>query len=118
MMSERLHAHLESIRRAASNAVDFMAGMSLESFVQDPKTQAATAMCLVVIGESASKIAADAPDFIASHPDLPWDQMRGLRNRIVHGYDTLNVPVIWSTVTVFVPKLLSAIAAETRPPDR
>jgi uncharacterized protein with HEPN domain len=114
-MTDRLTTHLESMRTAAFKAVDFMAGMPLQAFMEDAKTQAATAMCLVIIGEAANKISADAPDFVAGHPDWPWSQVRGLRNRIVHGYDTLDVPVIWSTVTDFVPHLLSAIVAEIGP---
>jgi uncharacterized protein with HEPN domain len=44
------------------------------------------------------------------HPDWPWSQIRWLRNRIVHGYDTLDLPIIWSTVTDFLPQLLAAIS--------
>ena len=111
-MSDRLVTHLESIRRAAANPIDFTALMSLEVFMADAKTQAATAMCLVVIGEGANKILIEAPDFVAARPAWPWEQMRGMRNRIAHGYDTLNLPVIWSTVTEFVPDLLAAVVAE------
>jgi uncharacterized protein with HEPN domain len=110
-MTDRLATHLESIRRAASNAIDFTDGMSLDVFMEDAKTQAAAAMCLIVIGESASRILVDAPDFVATRPAWPWEQMRGMRNRIAHGYDTLNLPIIWSTVTEFVPGLLSAVVA-------
>ncbi|MBK8083364.1 MAG: DUF86 domain-containing protein [Devosia sp.] len=41
--------------------------------------------------------------------------MRGLRNRIVHSYDTLDLPVVWSTVTDFLPSLLSAISKAESP---
>lgn len=117
-MNARLVAHLETMRTAAINAIAFIDGMSLGDFQLDSKTQAATAMCLAVIGESANKLAADDPEFVAAHSHWPWDQVRGLRNRIVHSYDTLDLPIIWSTVTDFLPVLLSEITAAiaTLPP--
>jgi uncharacterized protein with HEPN domain len=112
-MNERLPPHLDSMRRAASDAIAFVNGMSLEEFTGDKKTQAAAAMCLAIVGESANKLAAEAPEFVAAHPDWAWDQIRGLRNRIVHSYDTLDLPIIWSTVNDFLPLLLTAVAEAT-----
>ncbi len=66
-------------------------------------------MCLIVVGEGANNIALRAPDFIAAHPDWPWEKIRGLRNRIVHGYDQLEPSIIWSTVADYLPTLLAAI---------
>ena len=57
-MNERLPPHLDSMRRAASDAIAFVNGMSLEEFTGDKKTQAAAAMCLAIVGESANKLAA------------------------------------------------------------
>lgn len=110
-MAERLASHLDSMKRAAADAIAFMDGMSLDAFLLDAKAQAAVAMCLIVIGEAANNLALGAPDFVEAHPDWSWDQMRGLRNRIAHGYDTLEPSVIWSTVNDYVPRLLSAIDA-------
>ncbi len=114
-MAERLTSHLDGMKTAAANAVAFLDGMPLDLFVADPKTQSAVAMCLALVGEAANRIAADSPEFIAAHPQWPWDQMRGLRNRIVHSYDTLDLPVVWSTVTDFLPSLLSAISKAESP---
>lgn len=111
MTNDRIAPHLEGMKRATANAISFMNGMSLGEFARDAKTQAATAMCLAIVGEVANRLAVDVPEFVAAHHDWPWDQIRGLRNRIVHSYDTLDVPVIWSTVTDFLPQLLSAISA-------
>lgn len=110
-MDDRLSTYLESMHRAATRAISFMEGQSLAAFLQDEKTQAAVSMSLIVIGEGANSIAMRVPDFVAEHPDWPWDRIRGLRNRIAHGYDALELSVIWSTVVDYLPTLISAIEA-------
>lgn len=112
-MNERLDAHLESMRKAAANAIFFMDGMTLDAFLLDAKSQAATAMCLAIIGESANRLSADAPEFVATHPDWPWDQIRGLRNRIVHSYETLDVPIIWSTARFPAQTIIRSIRRDS-----
>jgi uncharacterized protein with HEPN domain len=49
------------------------------------------------------------PDFVTSIPDLPWRGMRGMRNRVAHGYFDLNLDVIWDTVGSVLPALLDQI---------
>jgi uncharacterized protein with HEPN domain len=107
MIDERIVAHLESMRDAARKAVSLAESMSYDRFLDDPNAQAATAMFLIVVGEAAVKIMQTAPSFASSHDGLPWEQMRGLRNRIVHDYETLHVPTIWATARESLPALLS-----------
>jgi uncharacterized protein with HEPN domain len=112
MINLRLAVLLDSMRGAAMKAISVASAFSEEQFQQDENAQAATAMFLVVLGETAAKVISQQfPDFVAAHPDWPWDLMRGLRNRIVHSYDTLNVPTIWATATESVPKLVADIDA-------
>ena len=66
-------------------------------------------MFLIVIGEAAAKISQISPEFAAAHQSLPWDRMRGLRNRIVHDYETLHLPTIWATATESLPLLITEI---------
>ena len=109
MSDERIIAHLQSMRNAAARASSIVDGISYEQFLNDPNAQAATAMFLIVIGEAATKIAQLSQSFVATHDKLPWEQMRGLRNRIVHDYETLHVPTIWATARQSLPALLSEI---------
>lgn len=111
MTDERLALHLESMSNAATNAVALVGRLTYDDFASDPEAQAATAMFLILIGEAAAKIAQLSPQFVASHPALPWERMRGLRNRIVHDYETLHLPTIWSTAKESLPALLSEIDA-------
>ena len=110
MIDERVSLHLASMQKAATNALSIVEGISYDDFASDQTKQAATAMFLIVIGEAAAKISQVSPEFVASHQTLPWERMRGLRNRIVHDYETLHLPTIWATATESLPPLVSAIA--------
>ncbi len=44
-------------------------------------------------------------DFIAAHPTIPWRSMRGMRNRIAHGYFDVNLDVVWDTLQTALPDL-------------
>lgn len=79
--------------------------MAKEDFLADRKTQQAVMLNLIVLGEAATKIAVEAPEFAAAHPDLPWQQMRGMRNRMAHGYFAVNLDLVWETVKVSLPEL-------------
>ena len=52
------------------------------------------------------------PDFAALHPETPWRNMRGMRNRIAHGYFDINLEVVWQTVQTALPDLLMNLPSE------
>jgi uncharacterized protein with HEPN domain len=102
---------LDHIQRAATDASDFIEGMSKDDFLTDRRTQNAVVMCLIVIGEAATKLMDRHPDFAVSHPDVPWRSMRGMRNRIAHGYFDIDFDVVWETVETALPVLLEHLPA-------
>ncbi len=106
MTLDRLSDYLEHIRQAASDACSFAQDMDQDAFLGDRRTQQAVVMSLVIIGEAASKLMDQHPDFAAAHPDVPWRSMRGMRNRIAHAYFDINLVVVWETVRVALPDLL------------
>jgi uncharacterized protein with HEPN domain len=63
-------------------------------------------MSLIIIGEAATKVADTYPQFAETHPQVPWRSMRGMRNRIAHGYFDINLEIVWETVQSALPKLL------------
>jgi uncharacterized protein with HEPN domain len=68
-------------------------------------------MNLVIIGEAATKLLQDHSDFLDAHPDVPWKNMKGMRNRIAHGYFEINVDMVWETVQSALPGLLVKLPA-------
>ncbi|MBB4406583.1 MULTISPECIES: DUF86 domain-containing protein [Agrobacterium] len=111
MSGDRRLDHLADMERAATSAVGFVAGMKKDEFFSDVRTQHAIGMCLIVIGEAAVRLIETAPDFVVEHSDFPWHAVRGLRNRIAHGYFTLDTEIIWETAKTTIPDLLAKLEA-------
>jgi uncharacterized protein with HEPN domain len=111
MNTDHLPDYLEDMRQAALRACRFVEGMSKAEFFEDERTQQAVAMSLILLGEGANKIHEKHADFVLKHPQLPWDNMRGMRNRIVHGYSSIIWPRVWDTVHKDLPQLIEAIEA-------
>ncbi|MBI4808578.1 MAG: DUF86 domain-containing protein [Nitrosomonadales bacterium] len=63
----------------------------------------------MVIGEAATKLADEYPEFIAKFPQVEWKSMRGMRNRLAHGYFDINLEIVWETVKQALPILESQI---------
>jgi uncharacterized protein with HEPN domain len=55
--------------------------------------------------------------FTQAHPEVPWRRMRGMRNRIAHGYFDINLEVVWETVQTALPELLIQLPAVRRCAD-
>lgn len=110
MSEPRLADLLGHLKQAAEDASSFVEGMSKDAFLADRRTQQAVIMSLMTAGEIASRIATRHATFAANHSQVPWRQMRGMRNRLVHGYFEVDLAVVWDTVQVAVPGLRHALA--------
>ncbi len=111
MSENRLHDYLEHMRQAATNARNFTDGMKKADFLADKRTQQAVIMSLVILGEVATKIMDRYPEFTDRQPAIPWRNIRGMRNRIAHGYFDINLEVVWDTVQTALPDLLLHLSA-------
>lgn len=109
MTDNRLPDYLAHMRQAADDALGFVAGLAKEEFRSDKRTRQAVIMSLIVIGEAATKIIAKYPEFVALHPEIQWQGMRGMRNRIAHGYFDINLDMVWETVRAALPELLERL---------
>jgi len=89
----RIVDYLEHMLEATRLARSYTHGLEKADFLDEMKTQQAVILNLLVIGEAATKICTEHPDFAATHPDVPWKQMRGMRNRMMHGYFEINLDI-------------------------
>lgn len=105
MKELRIEDYLEHIVDSSGDILSFTNGFTLEAFKADLRTQKAVVMSIIEIGEAATKIVASDPDFVAQHDGLPWAQMRGMRNRIAHGYFDIDLDIVWQTVVSAIPTL-------------
>jgi uncharacterized protein with HEPN domain len=85
---------------------EFLATSTADQFHADPKTQKAVTMDLAIIGEAARFV---PDDIIAASPQIPWSLMRGMRNRIMHGYFDVDVQIVWETSRQDLPPLVELL---------
>ncbi|MTE01118.1 DUF86 domain-containing protein [Paracoccus sp. YIM 132242] len=88
----RLSDYILQMVTAAADALTFTEGMAEEDFLADLRTQRAMVMSLMIVGEAASRIVSDHPDFADAKAAIPRRGICGMRNRI---YDVVLAPVIY-----------------------
>ncbi len=101
----RLTNCLEHMLEAVRLARSYVEGLGKADFLEDRKTQQAVILNILVVGEAATKIANEYPDLVTGRPDIPWRQLRGMRNRMAHGYFEINLDIVWDTVQESLPQL-------------
>jgi uncharacterized protein with HEPN domain len=107
--NSRWSDYVERMLGAASQARHYVKGLTKNDFLADPKTQDAVIMKLLVIGELATKLIDDHAEFITRYPRIPWQQMKGMRNRMAHGYFELDLDTVWETVQTAIPELETSL---------
>jgi uncharacterized protein with HEPN domain len=98
---------LEDIREAAEAIERFAAGSSGASFSGDDVLRSAVLHKLTVIGEAAARVTAALRE---RHPEVPWSDVVGFRNVVVHAYFALEWSIVWTTATEEVPQLRRQIS--------
>jgi uncharacterized protein with HEPN domain len=111
MNENRLPDYLDHMIDAARQVCGYIEGMSRDDFLDDKRTQQAVILNIVILGESATKLLKDYEPFLDRHPDVPWRSMKGMRNRIAHGYFDINLDVVWETAQTALPELLLKLPA-------
>lgn len=109
MSRSRLTDYLDHIAQAAQQACSYVEGMDRQTFLADRRTQQAAILNLIVIGEVATRLLQSHATFVERHPQIPWRNMKGMRNRVAHGYFDINLDVVWETVHTALPELLGQI---------
>lgn len=97
---------LQKISGYAREAGNYVQGMTFDAFMQDRKTISATAFCISQIGELAKEVSEGAQ---AVNPQIPWHSIKGMRNKIVHDYENVDLAVLWGTITKSLPPLIQNI---------
>jgi uncharacterized protein with HEPN domain len=80
--------------------------ISFGEFVNDGKTIRAVIRSIEVLGEAASRISIE---FRKEHPDIPWEKIIGMRNRLIHVYFDIDYNVVWQTVKENLPPLIKQL---------
>ena len=92
----------------AREAVEMACGRSRAELDTDRQLNRALVRLLEVIGEAAARV----PEaFRRSHPEVPWQDIADLRNRLIHGYDTVNFDILWVILQRDLPLLIENLEA-------
>jgi uncharacterized protein with HEPN domain len=110
----RDEALLLDILLAARDALEFSRDLTRESFASSKLHQHAIVRVLGIVGEAAGKVSREFRD---AHPEVPWKQIVGLRNRLIHDYTNVDLARVWEVVTEHVPELIARIEPLVPPPD-
>jgi uncharacterized protein with HEPN domain len=99
-------ATLLDLAEAARRIVQFKRGLDKAGFLNDLKTQAAVQHGLLILGEAVKRLSAE---FRQRHTSIPWKSISGMRDRLIHGYDDVDLEVVWKAVDEGVPRLLAEV---------
>ena len=99
-------ATLLDVARAARLAIEFVASMDRAAFIQDTKTQSAVLHQLLVLGEAVKRL---SPEFRAANPHTPWTLIAGMRDKLIHAYDEVDLEEVFKTIEQDIPDVLKQI---------
>ena len=94
---------IRDILDAIAEIQKFTNGMDFDTFCEDARSVRAVEMNFIIIGESANQIPTEVEE---KHPEIPWNLMRAMRNRIVHVYFQIDEKLLWDTVQNDLPPLI------------
>ena len=109
---DRDRGHLFDILSSARTIRSYVAGVSREEFLGNMQLQDSVIRRLEIIGEAAGRV---SPVFREANPEIRWAEIRGMRNRMIHRYDDVDMDIVWDTVARDVPDLVQILESRAPP---
>jgi uncharacterized protein with HEPN domain len=94
--------YLEDILDAMGKAEILLEDVAYEQFAEDFRINFAVVRALEIVGEATKRLPLSLRE---EYPDIPWRGMAGLRDRIVHEYDTVDMEILWAVVKDEIPRI-------------
>ena len=101
-MNKNNQVYLHDILTSINKIHDYIGNINFEQFNQDHKTQDAVIRQFQIMGEAANRI---TDQFIENHPDFPRSEAVKMRNRLIHGYNEVDMKTVWNTIQKDLPEL-------------
>jgi uncharacterized protein with HEPN domain len=112
-MNERDRTRLVDMLNEAYQIQEFLGGEDREALSQNTMLAYAVIRAITIVGEAANQTSLE---FQLAYPEIPWHNIIGMRNRIVHGYSSVDLDIVWEVATRNLPTLipiLEQILSET-----
>jgi uncharacterized protein with HEPN domain len=103
---QRDDATPKDLAQACDRVIRFLGAATVDGFVGDEETQSAVVHQLLIVGEATKRLSAG---FRAAHPEIPWANIAGMRDRLIHAYDLVDLSEVWRTAARDVPELLRSL---------
>ena len=111
---QRDNAYLLDILEAARLALDYVGAKTKEEFLNDLQCQDAVIRRIEIMGEAAGRVSEETK---GAFSNLPWSEMIGMRNIMIHDYNDVDMVIVWETVQNDLPPLISALES-ILPPEK
>jgi uncharacterized protein with HEPN domain len=99
---------LRHMIEAAREAAGYVESLPQEAFDSQRTLQHSVVRCIEIVGEAAARL---SPEARADNPDIPWQDIIGMRNRLIHAYFDLDLGLIWNTARQELPALIPLLEA-------
>lgn len=106
-MSREFLDYVEDILDAMNKDETLLMEVSYSQFETDFRINFAIVRALEIIGEAVKRL---PEDLYKKYPDIPWKGMAGMRDRIIHGYDDVDLQIVWDVVKSDIPQIKPQIA--------
>jgi uncharacterized protein with HEPN domain len=97
---------LKHMRDAAEKAVKFTLGKSRRDLSQDEQLALACVRLIEIVGEAAAKVSQETKERLK---EIPWNEIVGTRNRLIHGYEEVDLDIVWQILGQDLPDLLEKL---------
>lgn len=101
----RVSDYLEHILLAIQRIQRYTANKSFDDFASDEQLQDAVVRNIEIIGEAARNIEIHGPDFVMLNQQIPWAALYAMRNRVAHGYWSVDLAIVWQVIQRDLPAL-------------
>ncbi|MDX2096212.1 MAG: DUF86 domain-containing protein [Leptolyngbyaceae cyanobacterium bins.59] len=102
----RDNASLLDIVQAGQLILQFAQGLSRDQLASDLRTQSAILYQIAIMGEATKRL---SRQFREHHPEVPWDDIAGMRDIVAHQYDRIDLNIVWQVIQRNIPELLNVL---------
>lgn len=105
-MRDEQREYLEDITSSILRIEAYVDSMGYAEFEQDEKTADAVLRNFEIMGEAAKNI---SDELVQEHSEIPWKEMAGMRDRLIHAYTEVDLEIVWKTIDEELPELKEKI---------